>query len=50
MIDELRQVCEATDCFEQATDTIMVKVGNLGAISLLLCRDCVAKFREVQQT
>ncbi|HEY7571453.1 MAG TPA: hypothetical protein VH796_08790 [Nitrososphaeraceae archaeon] len=40
-------VCEATGCFEKATDKIVVKVGSLGAISLLLCRNCVAKFQEV---
>jgi hypothetical protein len=43
-------ICEATGCFEKATDKIVLKVGNLGAISLLLCRDCVAKFQEVRQT
>jgi hypothetical protein len=39
-------ICEATGCFKKATDTIVVKAGNLGAISLLLCRDCIPKFQE----
>jgi hypothetical protein len=47
---EFNVTCEAAGCYSKATDKIVVKVGNLGAISLLLCRDCVAKFQEVQQT
>jgi hypothetical protein len=47
---ELSVTCEAAGCYSKATDKIVVKVGNLGVISLLLCRDCVAKFQEVQQT
>jgi hypothetical protein len=42
-------VCELTGCSKDATDKIAVKVGNLGEISLLLCKDCVAKFQEVEQ-
>jgi hypothetical protein len=42
-------MCEATGCFEKATDEIVVKVGNLGAISRLLCSDCVPKFPEVDR-
>jgi hypothetical protein len=45
-----KTICEAVGCFENATDRIVVKAGNLGTISLLLCRDCVPKFQEVQQT
>jgi hypothetical protein len=41
--------CESTGCSKNATDKIAVKVGNLGEISLLLCRGCVAKFKEVEQ-
>ena len=34
MIDEFgSQVCEATGRFEKATNNIVIKVGNLGAIS-----------------
>ena len=49
MIDELRQICEATGCFEKATDKLLVKVGSLGVIPLLLCSNCVPKFLEVEQ-
>jgi hypothetical protein len=38
--------CEAFGCSAKATDEITVKVGNLGAISLLLCDDCISKFQE----
>ena len=51
MIDEFEgHICEATGCFKKVTDRIAVKVGNLGAISLLVCSDCVPKFQEVEQT
>ena len=50
MIDESgSHVCEVNGCFEKATRKIMVKVGTLGAISLLVCSDCVTKFQEVQK-
>ena len=38
--------CEAVGCFARATNTIEVKVGTLGAITLLLCSDCISKFQE----
>ena len=37
--------CEAVGCYSKATDRIIVKVGNLGAITLLLCSNCVTKFQ-----
>ena len=43
-------ICEATRCFEKATNNIPIKVGNLGIITLLLCSNCLAKFHEVEQT
>ena len=47
MIDEFgSQVCESIGCFKKATERIAIKVGNLGAISLLLCDGCVAKFQD----
>jgi hypothetical protein len=39
-------ICEASGCFKKATDKIVVKAGNVGAISLLLCKDCIPKFQE----
>ena len=50
MIDEFgSQLCEQPAVSKKATDRIVIKVGNLGAISLLLCRDCIPKFQEVEQ-
>lgn len=46
---ELGNTCEAVGCFAKATARIAVKVGNLGAISLLLCSNCVTKFQEANQ-
>ena len=40
------EMCEALDCFSQATAQIEVRVGQLGTISLSLCKDCVSKFRD----
>lgn len=39
-------ICEAVGCSARATNTIEVKVGTLGIISLLLCNDCISKFQE----
>jgi hypothetical protein len=39
-------ICEGYDCFNKATTTINVKVGQLGTILLDLCADCVKKFDE----
>lgn len=51
MIDEFgSHVCEATGCFKKATERIAIKVGDLGAISLFVCSDCVTRFQEVKQT
>jgi hypothetical protein len=43
---ELSVTCEAAGCYSKAAYRIEVKVGNLGAIPLLLCSDCVTKFQE----
>ena len=40
-----KSLCEAFGCFAQATIQIKVKVGTKGAISLLLCKECINKFR-----
>jgi hypothetical protein len=37
-------ICEVVNCFSQATVQIEVKVGQLGKISLSLCKNCVSKF------
>lgn len=38
--------CEAVNCFAQATTTIEVEAGHQRTISLLLCEECVSKFRD----
>jgi hypothetical protein len=43
-------ICEATDCFEKATNKVVIKVGSLGVITLLLCSNCVPEFQEVELT
>ena len=40
--------CEAVGCYSKATDSITVKVGNLGAIPLWLCSNCVTEFQEAE--
>jgi len=46
---ELSVTCEAAGCHSKATDRIEVKVGNLGAIPLMLCSNCVTKFQDAEQ-
>ena len=41
-----KHICECVGCFSKATTTIEVKVGILGVIPLLLCHNCINKFRE----
>jgi hypothetical protein len=38
------QICEAVQCFAQATEKIQVKVGEKRTICLYLCSRCVGKF------
>jgi hypothetical protein len=37
-------ICEAVGCFEEARVQIGVKAGQLGTITLSLCKNCVSKF------
>jgi hypothetical protein len=37
-------ICEAVNCFSQATVQIEVNVGELGRLTLSLCEHCVGKF------
>lgn len=39
-----KQICEAVQCFAQATEKIQIKVGEKGTIWLYLCSSCVGKF------
>jgi hypothetical protein len=34
------KMCEAVDCYEAATETIIVSAGKFGTINLSLCRKC----------
>jgi hypothetical protein len=47
--DANNSICEAVNCSSRASVQIDVKVGQLGYIPLLVCRDCVSKFRDEQQ-
>jgi len=37
-------ICEAVGCFEEARVQIGVKAGQIGTITLSLCKNCVSKF------
>lgn len=40
------KICEAVDCSETATETIIVPIGKFGTINLNLCHKCaVTKFQ-----
>ena len=39
-----KQICEANGCHKQATNEIKLDVGQVGKISLYLCRNCIPKF------
>ena len=39
-----KQICEAIDCFNSATNEIRLDIGKFGRISLFLCKECVPKF------
>jgi hypothetical protein len=43
-------ICDAADCFEEATTEFVVRVGNKGTLSLDLCKKCVTKFRDAQKS
>jgi hypothetical protein len=43
-----KQICEAIDCFKNATDEISLKVGKFGKISLFLCKECLPKFTTIE--
>ena len=46
--DELKlsnkEICEAIDCSNKATDEISLNVGKFGTILLFLCKECLPKF------
>jgi hypothetical protein len=40
----LSNVCDASGCFSKATEILEVQVGDLGKVSLSLCKRCRPKF------
>jgi hypothetical protein len=47
-----KNICEALGCSAKATDKIALEGGTFGIISVLVCRNCIRKFRNdaVQET
>lgn len=43
-------ICEAVGCCAKATDKIEVRAGTQKVIFLLLCSDCISKFKDTTQT
>ena len=41
-----KNICDGLGCLCEATNLIKEEVGDIGGISLKLCDDCLAKFRE----
>jgi hypothetical protein len=41
-----KNICNGFGCVCEATNYIDEEVGDIGKISLQLCDDCLAKFRE----
>ncbi len=40
-----KEICNAFECFNKATEKIEVKAGKFGIISLNLCSVCIEKFQ-----
>lgn len=43
-IQDNNVICEANECYKQATDEIELDVGQFGKISLYVCKNCLPKF------
>ena len=44
--EDNKNICDGFGCLSVATNFIEEEVGDMGEISLQLCDDCLAKFRE----
>ena len=44
-----KQICEANGCYKLATNKIKLDVGQLGKISLFLCKNCISKFKASEE-
>jgi hypothetical protein len=45
-IEKRKPICEAVDCNNIGTKRIVLSVGKFGVIELLVCSNCVPKFKE----
>jgi hypothetical protein len=43
-IQDNNVICEANGCYNQAANEIKLDVGQLGKISLFICKNCLPKF------
>ncbi|MGC1132332.1 MAG: hypothetical protein WA941_05890 [Nitrososphaeraceae archaeon] len=41
--EELFKICEAIDCYEAATESIVLSAGKFGMLTLNLCHECAIK-------
>jgi hypothetical protein len=37
------KICEAVDCYQAATESIVVSAGRFGMLTLNLCHECAIK-------
>jgi hypothetical protein len=40
----VKQTCDGIDCYEEATEIIVEKIGALDSITLQLCKECKDRF------
>jgi hypothetical protein len=45
-IEKSKPICEAVDCNDIGTERIDLSAGKFGVIELLVCSNCVLKFKE----
>lgn len=39
-------ICEAINCYREATEKIDIKAGSFGLITLNLCKRCIKRFQK----
>jgi hypothetical protein len=44
--DHYKELCEAAGCFAKAENEVRIRVGELGVMLLLICNNCMPKFRD----
>ena len=40
----VKKICDGIDCYKEATEIIVEKIGTLDTITLQLCKDCKDRF------